>query len=160
MILPGRGTGASSFTSARGRGRPVARPWVPKASQSTRDGPMGTTASSSMRPNPPSNETSRTDPPPDGEPASAGRWRGRRSPPGGLGAGEGGRDLPGHPLQVLTGGLVAGARRAAPQAHVGEGELLLEPGQGGHDPLGGVAEHGRALEAAGVDRVGPWLVAV
>ena len=55
---------------------------------------------------------------------------------------------------------MAGARRAAPQAHVGEGELLLELGQGGHHPLGGVAEHGRALEAAGVDRVGPGLVAV
>src|ERR687895_742470 len=159
MILPGRGTGASRGTSARGRGRPVAVPWVPKARQSTSDGPIGTTASSSTRPNPPSNETSRTVPPRSTEPASAGRWR-CRSPPRGLGAGEGGRDLPGHPLQVLAGGLVAGAGGAAPQAHVGEGELLLELAEGGHNPLGGVAEHGRALEAAGVDRVGLGLVAV
>src|SRR5919112_1934241 len=115
---------------------------------------MGTTLSSSTRPKPPSNETSRTAFLLQSKAGSAGRWGGRRSPPGGLGAGEGGSDLPGHPLQVLAGGLVAGARRAAPDAHVGEGELLLELGQGGHDPLGGVAEHGRALEAAGVDWVG------
>src|SRR4029450_6637707 len=160
MILPGRGTGASSLTSARGRGVPVAMPWVPKVSQSSSDGPMGTTLPSSTRPKPPSNETSRTAFLLQSTAGSAGRLGGRRRPPGGLGAGEGGSDLPGPPLQVLAGGLVAGAGRAAPDAHVGEGELLLELGQGGHDPLGVVAEHGRALEAAGIDRVGAGLVAV
>ncbi len=55
---------------------------------------------------------------------------------------------------------MAGAGGTAPQAHVGEGKLLLELAEGGHDPLGGVAEHGRALEAAGVERVGPVTIAV